>query len=98
MKAIMVSIFDITTSTFRQPFYAMNEADAKRAFRMILESNDLMKRNPSDFELYHVGMWDDEVGIFDINTSGETTNETFNYRLFRGGEVIHEQGIGQNSI
>lgn len=98
MKAIMCSIFDITTSTFRQPFYAMNEADAKRAFRMILDTNDLMKRNPSDFELYHVGMWDDEVGVFDISKAGEATKEVNIYRLFRGGEVIHEQGIGQNSI
>lgn len=97
MKAIMVSIFDITTSTFRQPFYAMNEADAKRAFRMILDTNDLMKRNPSDFELYHVGMWDDEVGIYDIGNNGDLV-PCKTYRLYRGGEVIHEQGIGQNSI
>lgn len=98
MKAIMCSIFDITTSTYRQPFYAMNEADAKRAFKLILGSNDLMKKNPSDFELYHVGMWDDEIGIYDINPSGNLTNEIRCYRLFKGGEIAHEQGIEGNTL
>lgn len=98
MKAIMCSIFDITTSTYRQPFYAMNEADAKRAFRLILESNDLMKKNPSDFELYHIGLWDDTIGIYDISKTGEPGTTVNVYRMFRGGEVIHEQGVTENSI
>lgn len=92
MKAIMCSILDITTSTMRAPFYAMNEADAKRAFKMIMLGNDLMKQNPSDFELYHVGMWDDETGIYDIDNTGAITNKVRNYRMFKGGEVINEQG------
>lgn len=90
MKAIMCSILDITTSTFREPFYAMNEADARRAFKYIMESNDLMKKNPSDFELYHVGMWDDETGIYDISNTGEITKTVSTYRLFKGGEVFYE--------
>lgn len=98
MKAIMCSILDITTSTYRQPFYAMNEADAKRAFKFIIEGNELMKKNPSDFELYHMGMWDDEIGIYDINPSGNLTNEVRNYRMFKGGEVFNEAGTGGNTL
>lgn len=95
MKAIMCSIFDITTSTFRQPFYAMNMDDAKRAFKMIITSNDLMKQNPSDFELYEMGSFDDEEGIIRANyldvkfdtMQGETIVPK---RLFKGGEVYRE--------
>ena len=93
MKAIMCSILDITTSTFRAPFYAMNEADAKRAFKMIMDENKLMRDNPSDFELYHVGMWDDEAGIYDLNKAGNPTKEISIYRMYKGGEIYHEQGI-----
>lgn len=96
MKAIMCSVHDITTSTFRAPFYAMNEEDAKRAFRMILNSNDLMKQNPSDFELYHVGLWDDETGIYDLDQSGKVS-PCQTYRMYKGGEIIHEPA-GENTI
>lgn len=88
----MCSILDITTSTFRAPFYAMNEADAKRAFKLILNGNDLMKSNPSDFELYHVGMWDDEAGIYDIQDDGSNKPIVRCYRLFKGGEVFYGTG------
>lgn len=95
MKAIMCSVFDVTTSTYRQPFYAMNLEDAKRAFRLILSSNDLMKQNPSDFELYEMGNYDDTEGIMRPNyldakfdaLQGETIVPK---RLFKGGEVYRE--------
>lgn len=96
MKAIMCSIFDITTSTFRQPFYAMNDNDAKRAFKMILNSNDLMRQNPSDFELYNMGCWDDEMGIYrDQELKG---NFVGCHRLFKGGEVFYEKGANGNTL
>lgn len=98
MKAIMCAINDITTGTMRAPFYAMNEADAKRAFKMILESNDLMKKNPGDFELYHVGMWDDNNGIFDIDTTGQVSNAVNTFRMFKGGEVFYEQISKGNNL
>lgn len=94
----MCAINDITTGTMRAPFYAMNEADAKRAFKMIMDSNDLMKKNPSDFELYHVGMWDDEEGIYDLDKAGNITRTVAVYRLFKGGEVYYEQGADQTNL
>lgn len=42
-------------------------------------------------------MWDDEVGIYEITNNGDLV-PCKTYRMYRGGEVIHEQGIGQNSI
>lgn len=95
----MCSVNDITTGTLRAPFYAMNEADAKRAFKLIMDSNDLMKKNPSDFELYHVGMWDDEEGIYDIDQSGTTVKGLARmYRMYKGGEVYYEQGETGNTL
>lgn len=95
MKAIMCSIFDITTSTYRQPFYAANLEDAKRAFRMILGSNDLMKQNPSDFELYEMASFDDEEGILkpsymEVKFDTLTGDKLVPKRLFKGGEVYRE--------
>lgn len=100
MKAIMCSIFDITTSLYKQPFYAMNEEDAKRAFKMILKSNDLMKDNPSDFELYKVGYWEDETGIFSIGNVNTKANTVIiePIRLFKGGEVINEARNTRNTL
>lgn len=91
MKAIMCSVFDITTSTYRQPFYAMNYDDAKRAFKMIIGSNNLMKENPSDFELFELGLFDDETGINIPGYLGVTQDLRIEpKRLFKGGEVYRE--------
>lgn len=91
MKALMCSVFDTTNSKFLQPWYAQNEEDAKRSFKLILNSNDLMKQNPSDFECYVVAKWDDDKGITNENYLKMNVDNSYEpWRLYKGGEVLHE--------
>lgn len=89
MKALMCSVYDVTISKYMQPWYANNEEDAKRSFNHILNSNDLMRNNPSDFELHLMATWDDETGIVIAPGTNKETRVASS-RLFKGGEIFHE--------
>lgn len=97
MKAIMYSVYDIIQGAYRAPFYATNEADGKRAFQLILGSNDLMKNNPNDFELHMMGFWDDKEGITYVDKKTKEAMYLVPERIFKGGEVFYEQ-VDRNTI
>lgn len=91
MKMLMCSVFDTTNSKFMAPWYAQNEEDAKRSFKLIMNGNDLMKQNPSDFECYVIAQFDDDRGI--VNDNYLKSNIDYSYeplRLYKGGEILHE--------
>lgn len=57
------SIKDKIINTYKTPFYAINRNEAIRLVRNAAsDTNSLLHKNPEDFELYAVGIFDDETG------------------------------------
>ena len=50
-------------SEYAAPVVVETEAQAKRYFRQMVETTKMMKDNPEDFSLWHVGIFESESGI-----------------------------------
>jgi hypothetical protein len=65
MKLFAVAIRDIKANVFAQPYFVTSLGGAVRAFGDEIqraEPNNLMNKHPNDFELYHIGEYDDNTG------------------------------------
>lgn len=59
-------IYDHQTKEYGNPWIAENDNTAKRAFeRLASDKNTDISFRPSDFELYAVGFFDEESGLFE---------------------------------
>lgn len=58
----LYSIYDQKTRIFDAPFLSENDQAAQRMFERISNNIQLIKENPSDFDLYYVGTFDGEDG------------------------------------
>lgn len=66
MKQELFSIFDIKAATFGGPFIAHNAALAMRnVSAAVRDGVSLLSKYPEDFQLFHLGSFDDEAGRFD---------------------------------
>lgn len=67
MKQVIVSIRDSVAQCFSRPVFTQTEGTAIRSFIDEVcredQGNDLNK-HPSDFDLYVVGTFDDDNGVF----------------------------------
>lgn len=63
MKLHMYAIHDGAVNAYGTPFFVFNDAVASRVFDDLCanDSTDVY-RHPSDFALYHIGLYDDESG------------------------------------
>ena len=55
---------DAVSGIFNQPFEQYNEAVAKRSFKEATENVEGIKEHAQDMELYFIGEFDNETGIF----------------------------------
>lgn len=66
-KKIVCAVFDHAIGTFGQPFFVPATGAAVRSFsdevNRAAEDNNLYN-HPSDFDLCHLGSFDDEQGLF----------------------------------
>ena len=68
------SIFDAAVKTFGQPMFFHTDAGATRVFMMEIrrnESGNLLNASRQDFDLYYVGVFDTETGVFTSNPAPE---------------------------
>lgn len=65
MKKFVFSVFDIKAKLYSPPWFMNQKGEAIRAFKSIADDKQTMVgRHPNDFELYHLGTWDDLDGYF----------------------------------
>lgn len=65
MKVDVYSIHDEKAASFGQPFYMVNRALAIRAFSDLAQDrSSSVSKHPSDYKLYKVAEFDDQVGSF----------------------------------
>lgn len=69
IKDIFV-VHDTKAGVFGQPFYAENISVAMRSFRYAAnDKNTEIGKYPSDFNLYHLGNYDDATAKFQLQDS-----------------------------
>lgn len=63
MKVFVVAIRDSAVNAYMPPWCAPAQQAAIRAFSDEIQKADSpMARHPSDYELFHVGYWEDTTG------------------------------------
>ena len=68
MKYLMFAIKDTVTGEFSSPRLAHNDTDVLRQFNMLTNKVE----NASDYQCYHVGIFDTELGVVDPIVDGDT--------------------------
>lgn len=77
------SVLDIKLQAFATPFFLQRNEVAVRAFRdAVMDPKHPMAAHPEDYQLFHVGVWDDAAGgfldfgkpVFLCNGQGETSD------------------------
>ena len=64
MKRPMYSVYDSVAEIFNKPFPAHNDADAIRVFEKSIEESGFEKERCTDYSLFRIGVFDDNVGEF----------------------------------
>lgn len=68
MKMVVVSVYDGAAQAFGRPVFVNSVGQAIRSFQDEVQrnasDNDLFK-HPEDFTLYHLGAFDDNLGVFE---------------------------------
>jgi len=67
MKQVIVSIHDRAAQCFSRPVFTQTEGTAIRSFTDEVNrsgADNELNKHPEDFDLYFVGVFDDEVGAF----------------------------------
>lgn len=66
MKTQAFTIRDSKSEVFNSPWFAKTIGEAQRMFReLTLDSKSTINKYPEDFDLYHVGTYDDNTGKFE---------------------------------
>lgn len=66
------SLFDSKAKLFSQPFFALNDAVAKRMCHASAQGDSALAKNPEDYSLFHIGEFDDDKGL--LFPAGQNVN------------------------
>lgn len=68
MKYVVCSIRDRSAAVYAQPFFQISVSSAIRAFSDAVNSVDggLMNTHAEDFDLFHLGFYDDHHARFEL--------------------------------
>lgn len=68
MKLRIFTIYDRATEAFHQPFFLLTVAEAKRGFfHMANDPESKIHVHHADFQLFHIGDYDNATGIIDTS-------------------------------
>ena len=80
MRREIYSVYDNVANVYNMPFFAINNAFAKRDFENSIKRADtLLSTNPNDFDLYCLGGFDDSTGY--------VTSYECPFKILSGAEV-----------
>ena len=68
MKYVIVTVRDRVADVFGQPFFVARVGQAIRSFSDEVNSpnsDSAIAKHPEDFDLYELGLFDDETGTFE---------------------------------
>lgn len=68
MKMQMMTIYDKALGAYMQPWFAQSVGQANRMFQDEINRPDGdMHKHPADYDLYHIGEWNNETGMLEPN-------------------------------
>lgn len=71
MKMQVMAIFDKALGAYMRPWFAQAIGQATRMFQdELANTQGDMHKHPEDYNLYHLGEWDDQQGTFENYTGG----------------------------
>ncbi|WNK13362.1 MAG: nonstructural protein [Microvirus sp.] len=57
------AVYDLKTCAYLQPFFSGHTGGAMRAFGdAVADSSSPFAKHPGDYQLFEIGLWDDNVG------------------------------------
>lgn len=68
-KLVVCVVRDIKADLYGQPFFQATVGMAQRSFSDSVnrpDENSLLFKHPADFELFHLGTFDDQTATFDL--------------------------------
>ena len=66
MKLKAYSIRDAKAEVFNPPFFKSTHGEAERDFhRLVNDKSSMPSQYPDDYDLYHIGEYNDQTGIFE---------------------------------
>lgn len=69
MKVIAFSVYDNKVKVYHTPFFQHHREEAKRMVQKMVNTTDSNIANyPQDFELYELGVFDDDSGKIEFTT------------------------------
>lgn len=69
MILYVFSTRDRAADVFSQPFFSPTKGTAIRSFSDEInrvDVNNMLNKHPDDFDLYYLGTYDDNTGLFDV--------------------------------
>lgn len=71
MKLQVFAVRDRAIGAFMQPWFAPSVGAAIRAFTdSVNDATSPWNKHPDDYDLWHLGEWDDQNGRFEVSESG----------------------------
>lgn len=65
MELKVFSIRDAKAEVYNQPFFKKSHGEAERDFQeLVKDEKSWISKYPEDFDLYFVGIYDDQTGLF----------------------------------
>jgi len=66
MTSEIFAVFDVKAAAYAMPFFSTSLVTALRAFGdACLDPNTMLAKHPGDFQLFHLGTFDDASGFID---------------------------------
>lgn len=90
MKRDVCSVFDLASQLYGQPMFVTGTGVAIRSFSDELKrkgDDNVLARHPEDYELFHLGTFDDERGVFEPLSEGIGP-----VRLVRAKDLVEKAG------
>lgn len=77
MEINLYSVFDVKAGVFQQPIFVINDAVAIRSFDAVVkDKSHEIGKYPSDYSLYHIGVFDTDSGHIYPGRKDSNTNPT----------------------
>ena len=96
MKYIVLSVRDVKAGVFSQPFYAPTLQHGIRSFLDAASrdaDDNMMRKHPEDFQLYHLGSFDDCVGGFESIGTPQLVSSAS--EIYSSSSANHVSGSGR---
>lgn len=87
------SIRDQKAEVFNTPFFQKTHGEAERSFRAaVMDEKTQLNKYPEDFNLYYVGQYDDNTGVFEAKDAPEHVLGAIQCHASNKPKIVNDEG------